>query len=412
MERLKRIDEFEKLAYGLFIHWGLYSLLSQGEWTLNQHKIPPSEYEGLAKTFTAEHFDGRALARLAKESGMRYVTLTTRHHDGFSLYDTCGLTDYDAPHSGAKRDLVAEFVEGCRAEGIVPFFYHTTLDWRHPSFRDDFSGYLEYLRASVELLCKNYGRIGGFWFDGNWSRRGEDWQEDKLYAIIRRYQPEAIIVNNTGIGHCGELGHPEIDSVTYEHGRPTARIFAEGQKYVAGEMCTTMNSHWGEAWCDFTYKSAKELIENLAACRRHRANYLLNVGLSGDGSVPALEREMLGVIRRWIDLCGDSIYEGMPCGVDGEGVDFGLEYKGELRLFVHNLHKKGSKNVVTADGHEGPRIFTGVKGKAVRASWLDSEERLDFMQDGDKLTLYCTGYPYGRNTAVRVARIEFEEDFT
>ena len=127
---LPRIARFEKLGYGMFLHWGLYSQLGSGEWAMLNQEIPARDYNRLQQTFTAKDFDARAWARLAKTAGMRYITLTTRHHEGFSLYDTRGLSSFDAPHSPAKRDLVAEFVEGCRAEGIVPFFYHTTIDWQ------------------------------------------------------------------------------------------------------------------------------------------------------------------------------------------------------------------------------------------------------------------------------------------
>ena len=125
---LPRIAEFEKFGMGMFIHWGLYSQLGRGEWVMFHEKIPKNEYMRLADTFTAENFDSRAIAALAKRAGMKYITITTRHHDGFSLYDTKGLSVFDAPHSAAGRDLIREFVDGCRAEGIVPCFYHTTLD--------------------------------------------------------------------------------------------------------------------------------------------------------------------------------------------------------------------------------------------------------------------------------------------
>ena len=243
-----RIARFENLGYGLFLHWGVYSQLGRGEWVRQRENIAGEDYARLTGTFTAQDFDARALARTAKDAGMKYITLTTRHHDGFSLYDTRGLNDFDAPHSGAKRDLVAEFVEGCRAEGIVPFFYHTTLDWRFDSARcsdEKFNEYLSYLNDSVEILCANYGEIGGLWFDGNWSRKGADWQEDRLYATIRRHQPDAMIINNTGLSATGALGHPELDSVTFEQGLPKPLNRAGHPKYVAIEMCQTMNAHWG-----------------------------------------------------------------------------------------------------------------------------------------------------------------------
>jgi len=277
---LPRIARFEKMAYGMFVHWGLYSQLGKGEWVLNLAKIPLDEYKALQRTFTAADFSGRAIARIAKRAGMKYITLTSRHHDGFSLYDTRGLSDWDAPHSGAKRDLILDFVEGCRAEGIVPFLYHTTLDWYQPSFSDDFEAYLDYLHQSIEILCTNYGELGGFWFDGNWSKKDADWKEDRLYGIIRKHQPQAIIVNNTGIHNQGETGHPEIDSVTFENGRPTPRDQRGWKKYIAGEMCQTMNEHWGIGKYDFHYMSPVDIINNLCHCRKVGANYLLNVRTS------------------------------------------------------------------------------------------------------------------------------------
>ena len=168
---IARIANFERMAYGMFIHWGLYSLVGRGEWTYLMHKHDQDEYKSLMSSFTAREFDGAEIARVAKQAGMKYVTLTSRHHDGFSLYDTQGLNEYDAPHSAAGRDLIKDFVEGCRSEGIVPMLYHTTLDWVEPRFNNDFDGYLHYLQESVEVLCSNYGEIGGFWFDGNWSKK-------------------------------------------------------------------------------------------------------------------------------------------------------------------------------------------------------------------------------------------------
>ena len=138
----KRVAEFENLGFGMFIHWGLYSQLGRGEWVQHMERIPREEYMQLAKTFTASKFDAGKIARTAKAAGMKYITLTTRHHEGFSLYDTKGLNTYDAPHSAAGRDLIREYVDACNAEGIKPFFYHTTLDWYHPDFNGNFKSYL------------------------------------------------------------------------------------------------------------------------------------------------------------------------------------------------------------------------------------------------------------------------------
>ena len=256
------------------------------------------------ETFTAEDFDADALVLTAKNAGCKYITLTTRHHEGFSLYDTKGLCDFDAPHSAAKRDLIKEFVEACNRHGIVPFFYHTTLDWYQKDFHEDFDSYLEYLRKSVEVLCTNYGKIGGLWFDGNWSKTDADWKEDALYATIRQHQPDAIIINNTGLVQRGEIGNPELDSVTFEQGRPTPMDREGMSKYVAAEMCYTLNDHWGIGENDFNYKSPCELIESLCACRRVGANLLLNIGPTAQGGVDPFQREIMRIMGKWMGLYG------------------------------------------------------------------------------------------------------------
>ena len=402
-----RIQRFERLAYGMFIHWGLYSQLGKGEWIMHQEKIPKVQYAKLKDSFTAEDFNGRRIAKLARDAGMRYITITARHHDGFSLYDTRGLSDYDAVHSPADRDLIADFVEGCRAEGIVPFFYHTTLDWYQDSFKEDFDTYLEYLRKSVELLCTNYGPIGGLWFDGNWSKPDADWQLDALYGMIRRHQPEAMIINNTGLEARGQIIHNEIDSVTFEQGRPKPMDRRGMPKYVAAEMCQTMNQHWGIGQRDFAYMSPKELIVNLAACRKVGANYLLNVGPTATGEIPAYEAATLTRVGEWIKLYGDLLYEGRPTAIAGMGDDFALEYDGKVYLFIHHLSIQGDANVVRMTSGAGPRSFAGLKRKIAKVRWLDNDEELDFAQDVDSglLVINATGYPYGTNLVVRVAEL-------
>ena len=402
-----RIERFEKLAYGMFIHWGLYAQEGRGEWVMHMEKIPVAEYKKLKETFTAKDFDGRAIARVARRAGMKYITLTARHHEGFSLYDTRGLSDYDAMHSPAKRDLIADFVEGCRAEGIVPFLYHTTLDWYQESFNDDFNAYLEYLRKSVEILCTHYGPLGGLWFDGNWSKPDADWQEDELYGTIRRLQPEAIVVNNTGLHQRGRVGNPEIDCVTFEQGRPTPMDRSGMPKYVAAEMCQTMNKHWGIGKNDFNYMSPKEIIENLCACRKVGANYLLNVGPTPEGKIPEYEAAALGRTGDWVRMHADAIYDGKPCGIVGKGEDFALEANGTVYLFVNNLSVSGDENVVVGASGAGKRTFEGLTRKVKRAQWVDNGEELKIEQDAKsgQLTVDATNYPYGTNTVVRVVKL-------
>jgi alpha-L-fucosidase len=404
----KRILDFEELGFGMFIHFGLYSQLGRGEWVQHIEKIPKEEYVKLADTFTAENFDARKIAKMAKAAGVKYITLTTRHHEGFSLFDTKGLCDYDVMHTPCGRDLVREFTDACREFGIIPFLYHTTVDWYNEDCRNDFPKYLQYLRDSVELLCTNYGEIGGLWFDGNWWYKDRDWEEDALYAVIRKHQPNAIIVNNTGTSARGKVGNPEIDSVTFEQGRPTPMDREGMPKYLAAEMCHTMNEHWGFGGADINYKSSASLIETLCSCRKVGANYLLNVGPKGDGSVPLMQEVLMLTLGEWIEKTGGCIYKGRPCGVLGEHKNFALEAEGKLYFFVHDLSIIGNSNVTVAGGGAGDKLFTGVKGKIKSVKWTDNGESLAFTQDGENVTIDCTGYPYGTNLVVRIAEAEME----
>ncbi|MFA6240073.1 MAG: alpha-L-fucosidase [Candidatus Hydrogenedentales bacterium] len=403
-----RVARYESLAYGMFLHWGLYSQLGRGEWIMHMEKIPPHEYKKLRNTFTASEFNGVAIAQTAKKAGMKYATLTTRHHEGFSLYDTRGLSDYDAVHSPAKRDLVADFVKGCNAMDIKPFFYHTTLDWYQESFEKDFNAYLDYLHQSVEILCTQYGPIGGLWFDGNWSKpEGTDWKEERLYGMIRKHQPEAMIINNTGLHARGAVGNPEIDCVTFEQGHPTPMDRKGMPKYLAAEMCQTMNMHWGIGTKDFCYQSPKEIITNLCACRKVGANYLLNIGPTAEGALPEFETAAVVRTGDWLRMYAEVVYDGKPCGVTSEGKDFALEANGKTYLFVHDLSVSGNAHVTADMQGPGPRKFAGMTKAFSKAEWVDNGEVLKFEHDAasGQLTVETTGFPYGTNTVVRVARL-------
>lgn len=406
----KYIADFEKMGFGMFVHWGLYSQQGRGEWTFTQHNQNMDEYKKLKDTFTAEDFNAEEMVLMAKSAGCKYITLTTRHHEGFSLYDTCGLNDFDAPHSAAKRDLIREFVDACNKHQIMPMFYHTTLDWYNPDFENDFDSYLEYLRKSVEVLCKNYGKIGGLWFDGNWSKPDADWKEDELYATIRKYQPEAMIINNTGLSKRGLVGNPEIDSVTFEQGTPTPMNREGMPKYLAAEMCYTVNNHWGIGEFDLNYKSPGELIRALCNCRKVGANLLLNIGPTAQGGIDPFQRELFRLIGRWMELYGEAIYEGKPCSAYGMGSNFALKSDDFLYLFFPELGNHGDKNVVVAAGkYSGPYCFGNMDCEIESIEWMDNEQTLTFTQGNNMLAVDATGFEYGIQTCVRVAKAKIKK---
>lgn len=403
-----RIKEFEKLGFGMFVHFGLYSMLGKGEWVKEIYKIPDEEYMPLAKKFNPDKNWAKDLVATAKKAGCKYITLTTRHHDGYSLFDTCGLNDYDAPHS-CGRDLIREFTDACNEAGIVPFFYHTLLDWYEKSFYTDFKTYLKYLRDSVEILCTKYGKIGGLWFDGMWSKKGEDWEEDALYGMIRKHQPDAMIINNTGLSALGALGHIELDSVTFERGKP-GPINKEGApKYVASEMCEIFADHWGYAKYDYNFKSLRTMIEEYCVCRKCGSNFLLNVGPKGDGTLRPLDKAMLETLGEWVDVFKEALYLPRPSGVEmlSEN-DFVLEKEGTYYLFAHNIHMSVvSADVVKSQTSDTTKKFRFDK-KIKSVHWLDNDEELSFAQEGEETTVFCTPSAYGASYVVRVAKIEID----
>ncbi len=394
------IENFKRLGFGMFIHFGLYSVIGRGEWYYMQYVPDKNEYESTINKFKITKNWAKNLVKTAKDAGCKYITLTTRHHDGFSLYDTRGLSEFDAPHSPTGRDLIREFVDECNKEGIIPFFYHTLLDWHNPYYNNDFPEYINYLDKSIEILCKNYGKIGGFWFDGMWDKPNEDWQEDRIYGTIRKYQPEAMIINNTGLNALGQTGHIEIDSVTFERGKPA--FVDTSEKPIAGEVCDALTDHWGYAKYDICLKSPKELIETLVDCRKYDCNLLLNSGLKGNGKMDEGEKAAFKRIGMWIKENKNFIYKAKSTDLTAENADMmtdGEYYyaaiKGVLMSANCNVAKFGESKTVTFNTDK----------RIVDAEWLDSGKEINLKTDN---SFVCEPFEYGKSLAVRVAKFKLK----
>ena len=405
------IKDFENFGLGMFLHFGLYSFIGHGEWVKFLEKIPDAEYDMLTERFDPDRDWAEKLVKCAKDAGCGYITLTARHHDGFSLYDTKGLNTYDAPHSKCGRDLVKEFTDACREQGIVPFFYHTLLDWHEKSYRGDFKKYLEYLRESVRLLCENYGKIGCIWFDGMWDRPNDDWEEDALYGMIRERQPETMIINNTGLDARGALGHPELDSVTFERGNPKPINLENSPKYIASEMCEVMNDCWGFGADDLNYKAPARIIEEMVLCRRTRANFLLNTGPKPDGNLRTVDRGVFELIGIWMEKFGEYFRYAEPAGdmrVAGGEKDFVLRCKnGKYCLFQFDLPTVADPNVSERVSKDfDVRIES--KLKPVKATAVDTGDELAISEEEGGFTVRGVPFAFGRNLVVRVIEIETE----
>lgn len=400
MKKLPYIERFERLGLGLFVHFGLYSTIGQGEWYQSATAMNATDYSRYIDNFKIKKNWAKDLVATAKRGGFKYIVLTTRHHEGFSLFDTRGLSDFDALHSPTGRDLIREFADECHKADILPFFYHTLLDWHKTEYVTDFPAYLQYLRDSVEILCKYYGKVGGFWFDGWWDKKDADWEFDRLYGIIRHYQPDAMIINNTGLGLRGEISDPKIDCVTFERGKPT--LVDRSKKYIAGEMCQTLNDHWGYAKNDFRYKTIEHLIGDLLDCRRFNCNFLLNTGLTGNGSLRAMDKAMLEELGNWIRVHKNVVYDlrGTDLSADNAQILTDGTY---YYAVVSDIPMVSDPNVALQSAN-AKEIRIHTEKPIENAVWLDNEQPIEIHDHA----FNSTPFVYGNSMGYRIARFTLQ----
>lgn len=303
-ERAAARQWYSDARFGMFIHWGVYSQLGQGEWVMHNRKIAVADYEWLASQFNPVKFDARAWVALAKSAGMKYITITARHHDGFSMFATKATRYNIVDWTPFKRDPMQELAEECHKQGIKLFFYYSQLDWHHPDYFGN--KYLDFMDSQLTELLTNYGPLGGIWFDGMWDKPDADWRLPQTYALIHRLQPAALIVPNH---HKAPL--PGEDVQTFEQDLPGANTAGFNTKSIGGlplETSLTMNDSWGFNLTDHHYKSTEELIHYLVRAAGYGANLLLNIGPRPDGTIPPEAEERLGEIGRWMTAYGASIY--------------------------------------------------------------------------------------------------------
>ena len=396
------IKRFEKLGFGMFVHFGLYSTLGRGEWVY--YILSPEEKKKYFSDEFANKFNPKKdwatkLVRTAKKAGAKYITLTTKHHEGFFLYDSKCLTKWDSVQLGPKRDLVREFVDACNKEGIVPFFYHALLDWHNEDYNNNFPKYIDFLIKSVELLCSNYGKIGGLWFDGFWDKPNEDWQFDRLYKTIRKYQPEAMIINNTGMSDTGSIGHYEIDSVTYERSVPTM-VNAPDGKERAGEMCEVFGQHWGYTKNDLDFKSFREILYSLIDCRNSNCNFLLNCGPQANGYMTKLDEAYFLRLGEFIRKNKNFIYNVKKADISSPDCVI-LQDENYYYAVIKDVLMSVNPNAQLA---KGTSKVTIPDHKIKNAKYLDCNYRVEL--SNDKHTIFVQPFDYGEARAVRVIRFE------
>jgi len=331
--RAQRTKPFLKDRFGMFIHWGLYAIPARGEWVRSFEHISNEDYQQYFDEFNPVHYDPKAWAKLARQAGMKYAVMTTKHHDGFCLFDS-QYTNYTAMNTPAGRDLVREYVDAFRAEGIKVGFYYSLIDWHHPDYpaygdrihpmrdneayknrMENFDNYLAYMHNQVRELCENYGKIDIMWFDYSYDdMTGEKWEATKLIEMIRTLQPGIIIDNRLGASGDGGVGleaEPPIyagDFYSPEQIIPTEGVVDELDRPVPWEACMTLNDHWGYVALDKNYKTAQNVVHMLIECVSKGGNLLLNVGPTAKGEIPHESVAVLEKVGHWMHDNSASIY--------------------------------------------------------------------------------------------------------
>ena len=319
-EYKKRMKWFHQARFGMFIHWGLYAIPGNGEWIMYSSRIPKDEYAKLADKFNPKKFDADAWAGLAAEAGMKYMVLTSRHHDGFCLFDS-KVSDFTSVKTAAKRDFVAEYVTACRKAGLKVGFYYSLLDWRFPGyfepgkFTDSRDAMAQQYRDQVRELLTNYGKIDILWYDGHWlgndteqyglkdpSELHKFWGSKKVNAMARKLQPDIIINNRSGIDE--DLDTPEQVVKASDTGR-------------GWESCMTIGDGWGYLRNNPNCKSTLVLLRHLINAASGEGNYLLNVGPTPDGEIRREEATRLRAMGQWLRVHGEGIYGSQRCPLSG-----------------------------------------------------------------------------------------------
>ncbi len=326
-DNLKNREWFRDAKFGMFIHWGVYSVLGGGgdegiaEWIMENKRIPVKSYEVLPQFFNPVKFDPVKWVATAKAAGMKYITITSKHHDGFAMFDS-KVSDYNiVKKTPYGKDVLKMLKEECDKQGIKLFFYHSQLDWHNPDYyprgrtghytgrpdHGDWNKYLDYMNAQLTELLTNYGSIGGIWFDGMWDKPDADWQLGKTYALIHKLQPGALIGSNH---HMAPF--PGEDFQMFERDLPGQNTMGFNQtssiSQLPLEMCETMNNSWGYNFRDDHFKSSKQLIQTMIRAAGYGANFLLNNGPMPNGEMQPQVIDTLKKIGQWLDKYGDSYY--------------------------------------------------------------------------------------------------------
>lgn len=386
-EILKARTEFQDNKFGIYIHWGLYSMLGNGEWVMSNRNINYKEYTHLADGFYPSKFDAEEWVKAFKAAGARYVTFTTRHHDGFSMFKTSANNYNIVDGTPFHRDVLKELADACQKHGIKLHLYYSHVDWSRPDYPQGWSGmgigkpkdqynydsYLAFMKHQLTELLTNYGPIGAIWFDGYWDQKNNpkfDWRLDEQYSLIHRLQPSCLVANNHH-----KAPKPGEDLQTFEQDLPGQNTAGYSKGTVIGQLpletVMTMNKVWGYDITDKKYKSSEYIIQHIIKAAGNNANYVINIGPRPDGKLPVEAVERLKAIGDWMGRYGETIY-GTRGGIVRPH-DWGVTTQKGNTLYVHIMNCQDralflpltERRVASArmyDGHQKVRVSKNAEG--------------------------------------------------
>src|SRR3954468_17796240 len=367
-DQQRRLAWWHQAKFGMFIHFGLYAAYGRHEWAMETQAVPIAEYQKLTAGFLPAKGSARKWAQLAKAAGMKYMVLTTKHHEGFCNWDT-KLTNYNAVQQGPRYDLVREFVEAARAEGLRVGFYYSLMDWHHPDgarcLTDEAARhrFVDYTHGLIRELMTNYGKIDVLWYDVHWPLDAKGWESEKMNQMVFSLQPDIIVNNRNDLP--GDFTTPEQTIKAEEGGR-------------AWESCMTLNDSWGFQKADDNWKTPRTVIRNLITCARDGGNYLLNIGPEPDGSIPPESLRILTEVGQWMKTGGQAIYGADLCKVTRS--NYGNFTRSGNKLYLHVHFWPGSDVSIS-----------GLRQKVTSATILKTGQRVTVSQDGFRTLI--TGLP-------------------
>lgn len=403
-ERDARMAWFREARFGMFIHWGLYAIpagewnghksKNNAEWIQSQAKIPVSEYAKLKDKFNPIKYDPEAWVRLAKEAGMKYIVITSKHHDGFCLWDS-SHTEFDIASTPYGKDLLKPLAEACQRHGIRLCFYHSIMDWHHPDYGNkqpwrgnadnpapDMDKYTNYMKSQLEELLTGYGPIGIAWFDGEWESSWTHERGKDLYNHLRARHPALIINNRVDKGRQGMAGMTKGDEFKGDYGTPEQEIPADGLPGADWESCMTMNDTWGFSAHDQKWKTPTTITRNLIDIASKGGNYLLNIGPTAEGEIPAPSVQCLRELAEWMKINSESIH-GTIASPFPKAFPWGRCTRrvlpdGNTRLYLHVFEWPADKRLELA----------GVSNDVIRAGLLaDPAKVVATTRENGKLVL-------------------------